>query len=243
MQEFDWLDIQRYITDLAGDGNVTRTFRRLDPDRQRAVLRAILEEAAEVGPAALNIKRVAARAGVAVGSLYAYFGSRDGLLDFAIALSTRYSQDMFDAVRPYLAAVPLRDGLRMYLSGGMEWNQTQVGLVQFIGRAAYAGESDLTPRMVRPIAQTMRATIREMLQAAVERGEVRADLDLDATANILHVLTVVVGDSAILPYLEAYFQVTAADVPFTRSVEAMIDLVMRGIGTEPKPDPDQSEGA
>lgn len=233
MNDFDWLDIQAYITSLADGGSVTRTFRRLDPERQRAVLIAILEEAAEAGPAALNIKRVAARADVAVGSLYAYFGNRDGLLDFAIELSTRYTQDLFETVRGYLTSVPLREGLRMYLSGGLEWNQTQVGLVQFIGRAAYAGESDLTLRVVRPIALTMRDVLRDMLQHALERGELRADLDLEATVNILNALTIAVGDSSILPYLDAYFQVGAAGVPFERALDALVELVMRGVGAAP----------
>jgi len=61
---------------------VTRTFRRLDPERQQAIVYAILDVTIEKGPALLNIKKVAGRAGVAVGSLYQYFGSREGLMSF-----------------------------------------------------------------------------------------------------------------------------------------------------------------
>ena len=82
------------------EGLVTRTFRRLDPERQQAVVHAILEEAGEKGPTAINIKEVARRADVSVGSLYQYFGNRDGLLDFAVALCVRYMVDMFDSVWP-----------------------------------------------------------------------------------------------------------------------------------------------
>lgn len=45
-------------------------------------------------------------------------------------------------------------------------------------------------------------------------------------------LTVAVGDSQLLPYLNAYFQVTAEDVSTERLLEALLDLVMSGIGLE-----------
>jgi hypothetical protein len=70
-------------------GLVTRTFRRLDPERQFAVIQAILDEAIARGPAGLNVRQVAGRAGLAVGSLYTYFPKREGLLAFAVELVRR----------------------------------------------------------------------------------------------------------------------------------------------------------
>ncbi len=42
----DWNEFPSYIIQAEGQGQVTRTFRRLDPARQQAVLQAILDEAA-----------------------------------------------------------------------------------------------------------------------------------------------------------------------------------------------------
>jgi AcrR family transcriptional regulator len=106
----DFFNFQSHIQQLESEGRVTRTFRRLDSSRQQAVINAILEEAAEKGPASLNIKEIARRADIAVGSLYQYFPNRDGLLDFAIELCTRYMKDMFDLSVPYLKAMPLKGG-------------------------------------------------------------------------------------------------------------------------------------
>ena len=71
----NWSQIQVQIMQFEQDGLVTRTFRRLDAERQQAVVHAILAEASEKGPALLNIKKVAHRASVSWGSLYQYFGS------------------------------------------------------------------------------------------------------------------------------------------------------------------------
>src|SRR3990172_2339221 len=197
----NWTNFQPHILQWEEAGKVTRTFRRLDPERQQAVINAILEEATEKGPASLNIKEIARRAGVSVGSLYQYFPNREGLLDFAIELCVRYTSSMFQEYRPMLAAMPLKEALNAYLMGGLEWGQTEMGLVRFFGRAAYQGDPDLAERVVRPIATVMRETMQEILIQAQKRGEIRRDLDIDAVARVINALIIVFGHSQMLPYL------------------------------------------
>jgi AcrR family transcriptional regulator len=228
----DWGQLHGHILRFEQQGLVTRTFRRLDPDRQLAIITAILDEAVAKGPADLNIKQVAERAGVSVGSLYTYFPKREGLLAFAVELCTRYMTDMFDSYRPYLVALPLREALPAFLIGGVEWGQMLAGLVQFFARAAYHGESPLTEQVVRPIATIMREMVHDMLTQAAARGEIRTDIDLAATTRTIYALLIVVGDSQLLPYLNAYFQVTGDDVPLERVMAAAMDLVLNGIGAK-----------
>ncbi len=61
MEATDWPQIHGYILELEQRGLVTRTFRRLDPERQQAILSAILEEVAEKGPAQCNTARTSAK--------------------------------------------------------------------------------------------------------------------------------------------------------------------------------------
>jgi AcrR family transcriptional regulator len=234
MSNTDWQYFQPYISQLETEGIVTRTFRRLDADRQEAVFNAILEEAIEKGPASLNIKEIARRAGVSIGSLYQYFPNRDGLLDFAIELCTRSTVAMFQEYKPMMAAMPLQEAMRAYLLGGLEWGQTATGLVRFFGRAAYQGDPDLAERVVRPIATIMRETMEEILKQAQVRGEIRSDVDLEAMARVINALTIAVGDSQLLPYLNNYFQVTDKKVRLERIAEALFDLIQNGIAAEAK---------
>lgn len=229
MKLSDWTQLHTHILHLEDEGLVTRTFRRLDPDRQHVILNAILDEAIEKGPTALNIKQVAARAKVSVGSLYTYFTNRDGLLAFAVELCARFLTDDLNQYTPLLAAMPLREGLTAYLMGGLEWSQTQVGLLRFFARAAYHGESELDERLVRPVATALREMVGAILQAAAERGEIRSDVDLEATTRLVHALMIAVGDSQLLPYLNTYFQVN--DGPPEQVRSALLDLITKGIGT------------
>ncbi len=230
MDKASWLQINNHILELEDEGLVTRTFRRLDPERQELVLGAILDEAIEKGPSAINIKEIAGRANVSVGSLYTYFNNRAGLLNFTIELVVRFINDSFNEFRPLLAALPLKDALLYYLVGGIEWSKTQTGLIKFFARAAYQGDHALGERVVRPISETMLNIMADILAQAVERGEVRQDIDLEAVKRIVNALMIVVGDSQILPYLNNYFQVTHREIPFERIVETLIKLITEGIG-------------
>jgi AcrR family transcriptional regulator len=235
----DWSQIHAHILTLERAGLVTRTFRRLDPERQQAVLNAILEEAIERGPTDINIKQIAARAGISVGSLYNYFENREALLDFAVELCARYMVDVFAAYKPLILSMPIRQGIEAYLLGGLEWSQTQTGLVQFFLRAAYEGSADLQDRFVRPIAEIMLDYIRDMLTHAIARGEVKEDIDLEATARIIHALTIAVGDSQLLPYLNNYMRVTDDTMEPERIMGVMLDLLLKGISTETHLEPDE----
>ena len=228
----EWRQITTRLLEFEQAGLVTRTFRRLDPQRQQAVLTALLDEAIEKGPAAINIKRVAERAEVATGSLYQYFGSREGLLDFAIELCVSYMTDIFEMYQPMLLEMPLAEGLTTYLNTGVEWSETQLGMVQFLARAAYHGDPELADRVVKPIGAGMRSIVHSMLAKGIERGEVRADIDLEATARAVNAAMAAIGDSQLLPYLNNYFQVTDRKVSARRVTDALVALILRGIGTD-----------
>ena len=225
----DWLPIHAYVLQLEQEGLVTRTFRRLDPQRQEAILQAILDEAADRGPSAVNIKQVAERAGVSVGSLYTYFPSREGMLTFAVQMCVRLVTDGLNKYRPLLASLPLRQALAAYLSGGVEWSRAFLGLIRLFARAAYHGDAELAQPLVLPIATLLRDMVGDILRAAADRGEIRADVDLEATTRLVHALTVAVGDSHLLPYLNNYFQVVDDDLAAERVLKALVTLILEGI--------------
>ncbi len=233
MNDFYLAQFPAYILKLEEEGWVTRTFRRLDPQRQMAIIEAILEEAAQTGPSSINIKRVAQRAGVSVGSLYTYFPHRDGMLAFAVELSVRIINDSFNQYRPYLVSLPLREALNVYLIGGIEWSYTQAGFLRLFARAAYQGDAELDETLVKPIANTLLEIVREILHQASLRGEIRADVDLEAASRLVHAFMIAAGDSQLLPYLNNYFQVTSDDISMERMVEALINLICQGIEANP----------
>jgi len=225
----EWGGLSARILAAEQAGLVSRTFRRLDPERQLAVINAILAEAGEHGPANLNMTRVAARAGVAVGSLYQYFPKRQGMLGFAIQLSTASLLDLLESGREAMLALPLHEALYWYLNGGMAWGQTQRGMLQFFGRAAYQGDPQFAETVVQPVAERLQGFVVDLLQAAAARGEIDPAADLPAAARAVNALLIALGDSQLFPYLNHYFRVSAPEMPAERVFQAGFDLILRGL--------------
>lgn len=226
----EWSRLHPHILAMEQRGLVTRTFRRLDPQRQQTILAAILDEAAAKGPADINIRQVAERAQVSVGSLYQYFGNRECLLAFAVELVTRSAIELLDAVNPYLEPLTLRDALTTYIQGGLEWSQTQPGFVQFYARAAYHGDPHLSESVVRPVATVMRQSVQGILQRAAQRGEIRPGVDLDAAGRVVYAAMIAIVDPVLLPYLNIYLQVNDASMPPERVIAAAVEMILNGIG-------------
>jgi AcrR family transcriptional regulator len=225
----EWPQIHAIILELEKAGVVTRTFRRLDPERQQTIVYAILDEAIEKGPASINIKQVAERAGISIGSLYQYFGNRAGLMEFTTQLCVQLLTASFLQYKPILLSMPLRDGLSAYLAGGVEWGRMMQGLVQFFGKAAYEGTPEFSEKVIRPVAVAMREMTYEILLAAQERGELRRGLDLEAAARAVNAWIIPVADSQLFSYLNVYFQTSDETVPFMRTLDAFLDILERGL--------------
>lgn len=218
------------ILELEKEGLLTRTFRRLDPERQQNVLYGIIDEAIESGPAAFNITGAARRAGISVGAMYTYFPQREAALTFAVRVCVLFVTTSFEEYLPFMAEMPLREGLVAYMSGGVEWSQAYGRLLHLFARAAYQGDPALQETLVRPVADCLRKMVSAMLTAAIRRGEIRPDVDLDAAVRLVHAITIIVGDAQLIPYLNTYLQIFDDDMSHERITTAAVDFVMRGIG-------------
>lgn len=224
-----FINFQSFILEAEENGWITRTFRRLDPEKQQTVILAVLEEAAESGPAELNIKQVAARSSVSIGSLYQYFGNRENLLEFALELVVRQTVATFESYTAELAALPLREALSAYLGGGIEWGQEQLGMVRLFGRAAYQGAPGLTERVVRPIATALMGMMRAMLLAAHDRGEIRPGVDLEAAMRLINTQIIAMGDALLFPHLNEYYQLYDEEMSVERILDGFFTFLENGI--------------
>lgn len=205
--EWTWPGLSQAVSRLESDGVVSRTFRRLDPQRQEVVLHAILAEAQEVGLQNINIKRVAQRAGVAVGSLYQYFGNRDRLVATTITLCRDYAVEVVSQSKAYLAELPLQEALFAYVYCGCDWMKQEGLLMKLFARAAYTPDSGLEKALVEPVSQAMFATVRELLQLAIQRGELSPKTDIETASAFLHANLSLLGDTAVFGYLNSYFRI------------------------------------
>ena len=141
-------------------------------DRRRELLDAAVRVFAHKGFRAARVGDIAEEAGVAHGLLYHYFRSKDEVLE--TIFRDTWQLLAVETERIETSGVPLREQLRrfarIYLGSWLMTPELIGVLVREIARSPQVGQR------VDEIAGVFRA-LERMIEAARERGDVRADCD------------------------------------------------------------------
>ena len=173
-----------------------------------AILRAALDLVAEHGVSGLTVDAVAARAGVGKATIYRHWGSRAKLVHAAIACMTEPPDDI-DSGSVRTDVLHLLGELLEHLQD----DETARILPSLVDAAAR--DPELAALRESHICEK-RAAFRQVLQRAVDRGELVDDVDLS-----------VVTDLFVGPL---FYRELVARLPLRRrDVEAHVDLVLRAV--------------
>ena len=142
-----------------------------------AIVRATLELLLEDGYRALTMEQVRARAGVGKATLYRRYGSKQELVANAIRhLNQPLETPDTGAVREDILAIA-----RTVLAGA-----ERVQFATFVPRllAEAAGDAEMHAIFYENLVAPRRTVMGEVLRRGVERGELRADLDVELAIDI-----------------------------------------------------------
>jgi AcrR family transcriptional regulator len=157
--------------------DIRRPGRPRSPEAHAAILRAALELAVEGGLRGLSMEAIAARAGVGKATIYRRWKSKEALFAEAIA-SIALNPQVPDtgSVRGDFEAASRA------AVGRMAPEAFRV-LPRLLADAA--DDPDLLEALQQSLVRPRRAAIAAIVQRGVERGELRADLDVDLVSEML----------------------------------------------------------
>jgi AcrR family transcriptional regulator len=144
---------------------------RADAARNRdrlleAAVRAFTDEGVEV-----PLEKIAADAGVGVGTLYRHFPNRNALIGAAYQLEV---ERLCDSPDELLAVLPPDQALSEWMSRFVEYAATKRGMSEALRAAVASG----LPLFANTRARMLDA-LRRLLEAAAADGTIRADVDAD----------------------------------------------------------------
>jgi AcrR family transcriptional regulator len=149
----------------------------------RAILEATIELLGAQGLRGLTIEAVAARAGVGKTTIYRRWESKSELVADAVSLlrPPGAPPDAGSLVEDMRA---LADTQRGRLAG------TRIpGVVPRV-LSESADDPEFHRVLMERAVEPIRAIVREIVERAVERGELRHDLDVEAVVDVLHAIPV-----------------------------------------------------
>ena len=157
---------------------------QLQSDRRTEILDAAERCFARSGFHQASMQEICAEAGMSPGNLYRYFPSKEALI---AGISERNRADAVASFAQVAQAPDFFAGLaelaRHHL---VERSESEVGLC-----AEIMSESRRNPevaQLYQQIESDIKNRIAAMLRLAIDRGEIRGDLDVEAAAMVLMVL-------------------------------------------------------
>jgi AcrR family transcriptional regulator len=179
-----------------------------DERADRAILATALALMAEHGVSDLRMDEVAARAGVGKATIYRRYRSKDELVAAAVSgLVSEIAVPDTGSTRADLLAL-MRSAVRVY-SGSIQAG-VMPALVDAMSR-----DAELARTVREQVLAPRRAALRGVLERGVERGELRADLDMELALDTL-------GGPLFYRLL-----VTGGPID-DRLAEGVVDLIMKG---------------
>jgi len=147
---------------------------KLDPERERAIIRATLEVLAESGYDALRLDAVAARAKASKATLYRHWSGKAGLVVAAVK-SYEQTERLIDETD----TGSLRGDLLAILRAITETMTGPTGQILTGVMIAMQRDSELAEAVRTSILQDRQHIIQRMLDRAIGRGELPADTDTE----------------------------------------------------------------
>lgn len=149
---------------------------------QTAILDAAERVFTDAGFELAKMEDIARAAGVAKGTLYNYFPSKEAIFS---ALAERGRSRLLEAVDPAIARAPVEARPRAFVQGLLEYIEqgARMALV-YMHATGLSMNSALDPSAPEG-RQSLTARLRESLRPSYEAGRLRTDLSLDCLTVLL----------------------------------------------------------
>lgn len=193
---------------MKGAFSPSRRGRPRDPGADARIMEAACALLMERGYERMTVDEVAERAGVGKATVYRRYPSKEQMAHDAL-------QQIFDLEVPVEETGSLGGDLIAVYRATLEFAHTPAGQRFLLVVSAEAARDEWTASLYREMYQRRQATTRQILQRAIETGELRPDVDIDAMVDWL-------------PGLLVLRAICRTPMPPVEDAERLVDAVLNG---------------
>jgi AcrR family transcriptional regulator len=195
-----------------------RRSERAERRRQR-ILDAAARCFGENGFTKTTVEEIAGNAGVSKGLVYGYFRSKDDLLDIVLDRTLEeWAGVTWNEIQQRSQGT--LNALAVWHRASLDYarrNPVLRAMIQLDSRVFLAGHQDLIQRAMKSWSERL----TELLREGVESGELRSDLEVERTAEVIQVFH--------LTFIRGLFEPGSIDMTDEPLIRATIDLMHHGV--------------
>lgn len=206
------------------------TFDNLDPQKRGRVLEESLREFAEHGYHQASVNRIVGRLGIAKGSLFQYFGSKEGLFRHLFSRALDEIKAPLKVIRDADSAEAFPERLRRVFVAGAAFARSHPLIWRVYRRMVTQDDFPLRATLLSTVRDEALTYFRELVEGGQARGEIRADVDPQAAAFLIEAVLDRALTAQDSPLLDAGFGLGADDESTRQSrFAALADILGQGL--------------
>jgi len=218
--------------------DLPKTFSRLENDKQQRILDTAIEEFARHGFRQASLNRVVQRLGIAKGSIFQYFGNKEGLFQVIFGHAVEMVRRSLRQVKQETAESDFFERIRKSLLAGISFIDQHPRIYQIYLKMIFQEDFPLRTACLQQVHLFSAEYLRPMVQRGLDRGELRQDLDPDMTVFFLDALMDRFLQAYCVSFLDAGAGLYQAPPDqLDKKVKEFIRLLREGIGRPPHGEP------
>lgn len=206
-------------------------FNKLDESKKSKILDAAVDEFSLHGFRQASVNRMVERIGIAKGSLFQYFGSKEGLFQVIFNHAVELVRHSLRQVKRETTEADFFERIRESTLAGIRFIKRHPRVYRIYLKMIFQEDFPLRAEFLQQVHLFSAEYLRPIVDAGIIRGELRADIDPEMTVFLLDSLMDRFLQAYCVPFLDAGTGIyKAEDSEVERKVDAFIKLLRTGMG-------------
>lgn len=203
------------------------TFYNLTEEKKKLIIDITINEFYQYGYEKASISRIVEKAAIAKGSFYQYFENKEDLFGLIIDTARQKKLYYLNDITNRATKMKFFELLEHLCIGSLYFLRENTQLASITDRFIKNASQSLKEKIIGENAKHSNEFMRQLLQSAISRKEVKDSIDVDYVANYITNLFI---------YMSDYIRMQNEDISniqeseYKSIVSKTIDLIATGIG-------------
>ena len=207
------------------------TFKKLEGEKQQRILATAVDEFASHGFRQASINRMVQHLGIAKGSMFQYFGTKEGLFKVVFDHAVELVRHTLRQVKQTTAESDFFERLRQSLIAGIHFIDRHPKIYRIYLKMVFQEDFPLRAEFLQQVHLFSAEYLNPLVTSGIARGTLRADLDISAAVFFLDALMDRFLQAYCISFLDAGSGIYQAPrEEMERRVAEFVELIRKGMG-------------
>ncbi|MDY0132334.1 MAG: TetR/AcrR family transcriptional regulator [Desulforegulaceae bacterium] len=179
-----------------------QTFLNLPSDKKEKIIKVSTEEFASKGYKGASINSIVQKIEIAKGSIFSYFGDKEGLFLYIYKFAIEKVKDYLRDVREKTKNENIFERLKKIFESGVEFTDNHPNIYRIYIRMLLNSDIPLRKDIQKKIRKEAHEFLCELLYDAKIKGEIKKNTDIKLAAFVIEAVMDRFLQTRILPFLD-----------------------------------------